>query len=327
MVSTSNANENRIVIFPNPHYKSLNPYLKDLCQSTNAINKDELYDANIVNLLKHLFDGNIYIFNWPENLIFRKFGYFQIILFLFCLVVLKIRRVKLVWIFHNISPHHGHTWATKEVYKVLFHWSNLIITHSQKALRYIREHTKVNSVFIPHPFRRRFCPTTDLNYQYDIIIWGSIYKYKGIIEFLKSKIKLNISFKILIIGKCNDADYDFEIQRFINKDVTYQNRFVDKTELDTLILSSRYVVFPYLKDSISSSGALIDSILLGKTVIGPNVGAFQELSLAGLCYTFDDYSDIFEIINRRDKVNTDLIEKFVNENVWDISAKKILSYI
>lgn len=327
MVSKDEISNIRVVIFPNPHFKSSNPYLKDLCHHTNAINKDELHDANIVNLYKHIFDGNTYIFNWPENLSFRKFGYIQIALFFIALITLKLRKAKILWIFHNISPHQGHTWITKVVYKTFFHWSDLIIAHSQKALKYIKQHTKVKSIFIPHPFRKRFCTTNDLNYKYDIIIWGSIFRYKGIIEFLKCKNTWTKSFKVLIVGKCNDIDYDHQIQNLIDKNTTYQNRFVDKNELDTLILSSRYVVFPYLKDSISSSGALIDSMLLGKTVIGPNVGAFQELSADGLCYTFNDYDDICDIISRNDKIDKGLIKNYVNENVWDISAQKILRYL
>lgn len=327
MASTFDINNHRIIVFPNPHYKSLNPYLKDLCQSINAINKNEVADANIKNLFRHLFDGNVYIFNWPENLFFRKLGYVQIVLLLIGLIILKIRNTKIVWIFHNISPHQGHTWITKFIYKIFFHWSNIIIAHSQKALNYIEGQTSVKTVFIPHPFRKKFCLKEDLDYKYDIIIWGSIYKYKGIVEFLKSKIALNISCTVLIVGKCNDTDYDSQIRALIDKNISYQNRYVDETELNSLILSSRYVVFPYLKDSISSSGALIDSVLLGKTVIGPNVGAFEELSSIGLCYTFNKYSDIFDIINSNEIVNKNLIANFVNENVWDNSAKKILSYL
>lgn len=325
-MSTCNINKGRVIIFPNPSYKSLNPYLKDLSHSINAINKDEIYDVSIVNLFKHLLDGDIYLFNWPENLVFRKLGYIQIAFFLIDLVILKIRGVRIVWLFHNISPHQGHTWVTKAIYRIFFHWSNLVVTHSQRALKYIKEQTKVKCIFIPHPFRKKICPTKDddSNYQYDIIIWGSIYRYKGIVEFLKSRINWTTPFKILIIGKCNDADYDSQIRSFVDKNITYQNRFVDEIERDNLILSSRYVVFPYLKNSISSSGALIDSLQLGKTVIGPNVGAFQELSVDGLCYTFNEYSDIFDIISRNDIVNKCLIADYINGNLWDICVRKIL---
>lgn len=55
--------------------------------------------------------------------------------------------------------------------------------------------------------------------------------------------------------------------------------------------------------------------------------AFEELSSIGLCYTFNKYSDIFDIINSNEIVNKNLIANFVNENVWDNSAKKILSYL
>lgn len=327
MVSKGKINKLKVVVFPNPHFKSSNPYLKDLCHHINAINKDELYDANIVNLYKHLFDGNTYIFNWPENLCFRKFGYIQIALFFIAVIILKTRKVKIVWIFHNIAPHQGHTWITRVIYNIFFRWSNLIIAHSQNALKYIKMHTSTKSVFIPHPFRERFSPTKDINYKYDIIIWGSIYRYKGILEFLTNKITWTKPFKVLIIGKCNDSDYDYKIKSIIDNNTIYQNRFADKKELETLILSSRYVVFPYIKDSISSSGALIDSLLLGKTVIGPNVGAFQELSIEGLCYTFDEYGDIFDIISKNENINIGLIERYVNENVWDTSVQQIINYL
>lgn len=316
--------KDKIIVFPNPHKKSLNPYLKDLSDSLHAVNKDEITDANIKNLLKHLFDANIYFFNWPENLIFRKFGYLQITLLFICVIILKIRGVQIVWIFHNIAPHQGHTYLTKVVYKLFLHWSDLIITHSKKALRFIQENSKNKSFYIPHPFRKKFFPVRNHKYQYDMIIWGSIFRYKGIVEFLRSKQDCQKSYKILIIGKCDDREYDRKIRELINSNIRYENRYVEQEELKNLILSARYVLFPYLKNSISSSGALVDSILLGKTVIGPNVGAFQELANEGLCLTFKDYPDIFKIVDEDKYVSQEDIEKYVNNNVWEISAEKII---
>lgn len=314
----------KIIVFPNPHKKSLNPYLKDLSNALNAINKDETTDANIKNLFKHLFDAKIYIFNWPEILIFRKFGHLQISLLFLAIIILKIRRTQIIWIFHNITPHQGHTYLTKFTYKLFFKFSNLIITHSKKALAFIQERTSAKCIFIPHPFRKDFTMIDDHKIEYDIIIWGSILRYKGIVEFLSSKSNWPKSYKILIVGKCEDDEYDLQIRNLLDNNITYENRYIEKKELENLILSSRYILFPYLKNSISSSGALVDSLLLGKTVIGPNVGAFQELANDGLCFTYEEYSDIFSIIEKNKNVKQEDIKEYVNDNLWKKSAEKII---
>lgn len=317
----------RIVVFPNPHYITINPYLNDLSRSVNAINKNETKDKSIINFYKHLFDGDIYIFNWPENIIYQKYGFIQYILFLIGFFILKLRKIKVILIFHNITPHLGHNFFTKFIIKIFFKFSNLIITHSLKGLKYLNKNSKIKSIYIPHPFQGN-CYNQKINsFTYDIIIWGSIFRYKGILEFLKNVNKLKRPEKILIIGKCEDKEYDLQIKNNINCHVIYENKFVEKDILNDLILKSKYVVFPYLMKSVSSSGALIDSLLLGKTVIGPNTGAFQDLSKEGLCFTFDNYNDIFKIIEGGKKINTDLISEYIEKNTWDHFGENLIKNI
>ncbi|WP_194968036.1 hypothetical protein [Klebsiella pneumoniae] len=53
-----------------------------------------------------------------------------------------------------------------------------------------------------------------------------------------------------------------------------------------LIEDSKCVLFPYKSGSISSSGALMDTIALGGVAIGPDVGAFKDLEKKGYARLF-----------------------------------------
>ncbi|MBN2730662.1 MAG: hypothetical protein JXR53_15665 [Bacteroidales bacterium] len=308
----------KIVVYPNPRKHAENSYIQDLCDSVDAINKNENLGPNILNLINHLFDGDAYIFNWPENVAFRKFGVIQFFVMLLCLMILRVRQVTFLWIFHNIEPHQGHNIYSKLIFKLFFRISSFIIPHSKDAFDFLQGKTNAQVVYYPHPFHSEFKSVqVSSDIDLDVIIWGNISKYKGIAEYVAYKRQYcNDTFKTLIVGRCSDLLYDESIRNHLDDYTTYQNRFLCKDELNILIRKSKYVLFPYVKGSVSSSGALMDSILLGKTVIGPDVGAFREMAEEGFCFTFKSYDEIFQIISSGAQIDILLLEKYVNENTW-----------
>lgn len=316
----------KIVVYPNPSIGTANPYIPDLCDSIGAINKSEIQDSNAKNLVKHLFDGNVYIFNWPENAIFRKYGKTQFFVLLICVTIIWLRNCKIIWIFHNMEPHQGHNAYSRFIYRLFYKISDLIVPHSKEASIFLAGKTKAMIDYEPHPFRFHFNDSLkkSIKKEYDIIIWGAISKYKGIVEFLEyRKIENRTDNRILIIGKCNDEEYDKRIRINIDDNVKYINKFLDKDSLNEYIKLSRYVLFPYLKNTVSSSGALMDSLLLGANVIGPNAGAFGELAEEEICFSFDDYQDIFAIIHDKRSIDLMKIKEFVNKNTWSEYSNRL----
>lgn len=69
-------------------------------------------------------------------------------------------------------------------------------------------------------------------------------------------------FKIRIVGTCVDSELDKRIKKLTNSNVVYENRRASFGEIAKQVCLSKYVLFPYVGNSISSSGALIDTLVL-----------------------------------------------------------------
>lgn len=107
------------------------------------------------------------------------------------------------------------------------------------------------------------------------------------------------------------------IQKLCGKNVLFENRRASFEELAGLIQHTKYVLFPYTGDCVSSSGALIDTIALGGLPIGPNKGAFKDLAQEGVCVTYQDYDELFSILGKSSISDKSKIEDFIMKNSWN----------
>lgn len=323
--------KNKIAIFPS-YRKGLtngNPFINRLYDSfPKNVKVLYVYGRNLAGLCRNLFRANIYIFNWPENVIFNKLGFLQIYVFVLLLSILILRRVKIVWIFHNIAPHEGHNLYTRFMYRFMMKYSKLIISLSKRGENFLKSRTTSSKVlYTPHPFKSLGIQNEGHQYLWDFYIWGGINKYKGVADFLKffSKVTNKSKYRILITGKCNDRDYEEQLKLYLADNVSYINAYIDTEELISNIAKSRYVLFPYLEDSVSSSGALMDSLEYGAQVIGPNCGAFKDAKDEGVCLTFNKYEEILAICDKSLSLDKKLIKNYIKNNTWDKFPQKILS--
>lgn len=298
-----------------------NPFINNLYDSfPTEANIQYVYGRNQEGFFKNLFKSDVYILNWPENVIFDRLGCLQIFVFVAFLHVLLIRKAKLVWIFHNIEPHEGHNFYSRYIYRFMMKHSSVIIALSRKGTTYLRDKTNATIKYHPHPFKALMRVPIETHKIWDLYIWGGINKYKGIVEFLdylKQNGLLN-KYRILITGKCNDIDYDSHIRSYINDNISYENGFITNNDLITNIDKCHYVLFPYLENSVSSSGALMDSLEYGAQVIGPNVGAFKDAMEHECCLTFESYEDIIDIIENRKYIQSEKVRTYVQNNQWDV---------
>lgn len=318
--------KNKLSIYP-PYQSNLsqgNPFVNHLHDSISDTFIHEYdYDTSaILSLLKHTFTTDVYILNWIENVVYWKFGLLRYFLVKILLQIMVWRGVKIIWFFHNIIPHQGENNYTKKIYKFLMRHSALIVALSKDGYRYLETvNIQGKIMYSPHPFKKELLAEIS-NFEtkkYDILIWGAISKYKGVVEFLqylKTK-ALSDEFKILIVGRCKDPGYSLKLKSLLGKNIEYRNEYINDEELKVLISQSKYVLFPYLKGSVSSSGALMDSIEYGATVIGPNFGAFKDMKEENVSFVYDDYSGIVEIIKSTKSIDKDKARKFVEDNIWD----------
>jgi hypothetical protein len=318
----------------------LNPYtssfIESLDKKVNVLNKDTFAKIAIVDLFKYIFSIDVIIFNWIENIGYKKLGKLQFVFFMFAFVILKLRKVKIVWVFHNIHPHKGESFISKYMYSLFFDASDLIVTHSKKADKYVKAHSSKKTFFTHHPNNKIQIDNSILNIdescdvrKKDILIWGSIEPYKGIVEFLDFNKKMGQAkaFKIQIIGTCNDVNYENEILKYTNDNVVFENRRVSFLELNKHIDNSKFVLFPYRSNSVSSSGALLDTLTFNGSCIGPNTGCFSDLAEEGLCYVFRSYEEILNIVSTNNSIDNDKMQYFVQGNSWDKFIVKLISEI
>lgn len=299
---------------------SLN-YKKALEQYFNVLDKENKPSIALgISFLFNAFRADIYIINWLESIVFLRFGFLQFILAQLGLWIIKFRKKKIIWMFHNIHPHQGENVLSQRIQNILYESADWVISHSQEAAEYAKKKAKGEVLYVCHPVKPLDISPLRANIFSDVLIWGAILPYKGINEFLQEAKKRNIDLSIHIIGKCSDPILTESIQNQCGKHFIFENRHVPFDELAGLIQHTKYVLFPYIGDCVSSSGALIDTITLGGCPIGPNKGAFKDLAQEGVCITYQNYSELFSILKKPSCLNKSHIEKFINENSWNAFA-------
>lgn len=320
---------NKVFYFPSAGRKGYcNPY--SLHYKNALVKRFELLDINgswyfaaCIPLFINSFKADIFIFNWIESICFNRFGKIQYFVVLLALFIIKIRRGKIIWMFHNKHPHQGVNYFTKHIHSFLFRNSSLIISHSKEAAEYAKTQTNKTVVYRCHPICSINVKINKSVPKCDILIWGTILPYKGIVEFLIQNSVRDTDLKIIILGKCNDTGLSNEIRKYCSTYVNFENRHADFSEIASYICNCRYVLFPYIGDCVSSSGALIDSIAMHGFVCGPDKGAFKDLQEVGIAITYNSYDELFHILEEPYSIREETRKKFMSDNSWDNFAQFI----
>ena len=303
---------------PREGYK--NPYSINYKEALklNFILLDDVSKAKytaVFSFLKYAFLADVFVLNWVEDVAFAKFHRFKFIIVYLSLLVIRIRKCRIVWMIHNIHPHKGVTEITQFIQSYLFKHSSIIITHSKAAANFARKKSNSDIYYVCHPFVKIYTQPYEIpDVFYDVLIWGDILPYKGVSEFLSLPFVSQL--KVKIIGRCYDEILERKIRSHCNDNVEYENRRISFDELKSFISKSRYIVFPYIGDCVSSSGALIDTLTLGGCVVGPYKGAFIDLGEEGLCLTYKNEKELKDILQSNIRINQSDISNFIHENTW-----------
>lgn len=313
-----------------------NPYLLDFVNSLsshyNFLNLDKPTKYGIYDLLKYVFKIDVIFLNWIEDLPDKKGGYIQSYLFMALFVVMKLRKVKIIYVLHNKESHYSSNRLLKgRIKKLVLDHADYIICHASDGLK-IDKNLKHNIKYLPHPFKDTFNENVEVEKKYDILIWGSIREYKGIDAYLKYLGSKNLSnaYKTLIIGKIHPAAYEAELMKYHSEQISIENKYVDDNSLNKLIHQSKIILFTYNERSVLSSGALVYSLSQGSLVIGPKAGAFQDLKAEGIVDTFEDYDDLIVKIDyylKNPNTFTNKIKAFAQANNWRNFGNKIAEWI
>lgn len=265
-----------------------------------------------------VFRADIYVINWLENIGKYKFGSLQFELVKLGLWIIKKRKARIVWMFHNKHPHGGHDKCSKWLHDYMFRNASLIISHSKEATEYAKNRTSIKVIYVCHPIHPIKMKSWEGEAKNsDVFIWGNIFGYKGVYEFLQEEAKRHTDLIIRIIGKAENKKLADEIKSMCRDNIIFENRRAEFGEIEAYIRKSRYVLFPYIGSCVSSSGALIDTLVMGGTPVGPEIGAFKDLSDEGVCRIYKDYNDLFDLLNKDYSIKDETRQTFINGNSWD----------
>jgi beta-1,4-mannosyltransferase len=330
----------KIYMYPKNDYETLespNPYVPNveaaLSEKHIIINQTPNYKG-VLELFPNIFKADVFFFNWIEDIPIKKYGVIQTFLFPFFILLSKIFGKKIIWVLHNKFSHERkHRRLIKFNFKLMIKHSDLILTHSNAGVEFVKERfpkyvSKVK--YIIHPVEPMFPVLENTEKIYDLLIWGTIHPYKGVIDFLKyAKNKPEIqNIKIALSGICPDPVERKQLNELLTDNITYINNFQDIDEIAKLANQSRYVLFTYNSESILSSGSFMDSIRMGSCVIGPNKGAFKDLNSYSFVETYNTFDEISAILVKKETDNVKIfreIEDFCVQNTWKLFGDKLIN--
>ena len=279
----------------------------------------------------HLFKTDAFFINWIEYLPKQKYGSIQTPAFILFVFIAKLLGKKILWVLHNKYSHtklaqsDGSNTKKKFLFEFMIKQSHLILTHSNAGVAFLNEKFPKHAhkaKYVIHPVEKLYPVTPKLDKEYDLLIWGTIHAYKGIIEFLNSTSRAGYlkEIKIAIIGICPDPELKSALNKYLSENIIHHDKFFDFKEIAEYANKSRYVLFTYNSDTVLSSGSLMDSICMGASIIGPEKGAFKDLSNYSFIDIYNNYEEIFEIINNskhtKSQPKIHEIEEFCETNNW-----------
>jgi beta-1,4-mannosyltransferase len=315
-----------------------NPYIRNFINSLEGsicfVNREHPSNSGIFDLIKYLHQIDMLFLNWPEEILEKKGGIIQSFFFMLAILYLKIRKVKIFYVFHNKESHVKNRIRLKNFLRnFTAKKSDYILTHAKEGSEIIQKlayprHPAI--LFLHHPVLPAIAGLNSKEKTHDILIWGMITPYKGIDHFLEyiRHEKLD-HLKILCAGKIAGKEYRDKILSFQSDQIEIRDKFLSADELEVSISRSRAVLFTYLEYSILSSGALMDTLRYAPLIIGPDFGAFKDLHDEGLILTYKDLPHLKILLENHleDHPDAEKINHFISVNSWKGFGIAVIDFI
>ncbi len=315
-----------------------NPYINNFVKSFSKyfdfVNVNHPSYSGILDIRKYLGKIDCVFFHWIENVVDKKGGYFQMMFLISLFYYFKLKGIKTVLTVHNRISHEGTNLKVKsKLIKFLLRNCDYLIVHAKEGIGFAREFSgrdDLKIIFRHHPVTNEFLPASP-DKVIDILIWGRISPYKGIDKFLELLYdkRMENRFRIVIIGKVSDKSYGEKLIKYQNARIKIINRFAKDEELKRLAATSKIILFPYQSSSVLGSGVLMDSVVYKANILGPQKGAFADLSNENIIYSYKDYNEMInrieEILKTDKGIDTEKRKKFIEENSWGKYAEFIMN--
>lgn len=314
-------------------------FYETLSKKVNVINYGKRPISMSADYLRYSLQADVMILNWPEDILHLRLGILQLFSSFIILAFFKLKGGKIVWICHNKQSHRKkYKWLRKITRSFYTKISDAIIVMSKDALNYFFK-VKHKVHFLNHPtyLNPEIIKEDKTEAIIDVFIWGTISPYKGLNEFIESYRRYKNSFRVKIIGSADKIYFEIIKQKAQGLNIDVVDKFLTSEELVYYFENSRIILLPYGLEDTFSSGALIHSLCSNKIIIGPAIGNFIDLNKSGACLVYENFSDLFSIINSllkdKDFYEQQLlklrngIKKYYDSNSWENFIDKIVHII
>ncbi len=295
-----------------PPTSPYNPYIDDIVKGLEnngaiVVNKSDKskYDRLFSSFRAMLRHTDIYHFNWIENKSSKDTLKNRCLCaFIICwFSLIKLFGGKLAWTMHNRESHFvdadksfHHRFIGKMISKM-----DMILVHAGETKRILEQEYGYPSeriCFVPHGSyvdSSNMPPIYEQHKNFTILAFGLVMRYKNVPLLIKAFKDLNLeNSELLIYGKLDDNDKALE--REIDEELTgssnvsFVNAFIPEDEVDDLFKKADICVFPYNKDSMMNSGAVVKAFSEGRPIIASLFGTIKDISDKEFVYHYD-YTD------------------------------------
>lgn len=146
--------------------------------------------------------------------------------------------------------------------------ADLIVTHAREGIEVIRGQyppAVTRTIFLHHPTKNRIS-NRDIpsNPESDLLIWGTITRYKGVLEFVRFAIRHHWDLRIKIIGRCASVELQEELEQVTKGHpyITFEDPQHSFRGIGNGNPESPVRAHPLRTGKLLSSGILMDSCLL-----------------------------------------------------------------
>ena len=145
--------------------------------------------------------------------------------------------------------------------------------------------------------------------------------------YIKSHSLQNI--KIMIAGKIPDKSYKDKLSELENESITIIEGFISDEDLKLYIMQSKIVLFTYLKSTVLSSGALMETLKFPVHIVGPDFASFKDLSDEGIIHTYADFDELMKIVQKLTGESVDMQKRkaFMENHSWEKFAEAAYNFI
>lgn len=322
-----------IVIYPN--WTETNPYLNLLCSALRE-------SGNKVIITDHLFKNkfldrpDVINVHWVESESVAK-----AFKFLFNILLVKIRGVKVCWTIHNLKPHSDkNALSNKIVYLILFQIADLFIVMSKWEKNIIEELSSIDGTkvkVVPHgnysSHYKNNCSRDEAKKRLNIsknafvyLFFGIIREYKGVIELLEVFTKVKRKCDILLIAGTPEKSLEKKILEYEDDSVHAHLGFVEEKNVQYFFNAADICVFPYRE--ITNSGSVTLAFSFSRPVICPKLGSLREIVKPdfGILYELGGLSKALKEARNKNLEEMGLNAYKYSQTVsWESIAKKYTS--